>query len=192
MTMEEFEQKLTENTPEELLSMLVECCMMAGKCSVNAARLLMMESCLMSPAKEENRTYDFWVKEQVEQEIRAGRLEEKVREALKAAEARAQAAEDMVRHLTAAMAGEIPEARVVGYEEIAAMPLGTLLWEDYFNGEEGKWTTLAMVFKSDDLTLANSETSTFILPGMGEADVDANRFRWWTAKPTEEQRLLTY
>lgn len=48
-----------------------------------------------------------------------------------------------------------------------------------------------MVFKSNDLTLSNSETSTFILPGMGEADVGANRFRWWTAKPTEEQRKNT-
>lgn len=123
---ERYKRDHENDTAEELLDGLIDSVKEAISASAGAQNYKFWvdrERCLRIHQQKE-----MWEKIT---EWNAARIREKLK--------RGEAAEDMCLHLAAAMGretAEAAEARVVGYEEIAAMPLGTVLWEEFYNGEE--------------------------------------------------------
>lgn len=92
---------------------------------------------------------------------------------------------DMVR---AYLTDEYGDPRVLTAEELAALPEGAVVWEEFYNGEENRSTAMYAAMKTGVQTLVSAEGVTYICEDMAAPDVDGNRFRWWSAKPTVLRR----
>ncbi len=80
------------------------------------------------------------------------------------------------------------EPKLMTVEELDALPPGSVVWEEYLDVE---WdiTELvpAMKLQGENAIMSESGYSK-IDEGMGDPDPEGNTFRWWSAKPTDEQR----
>lgn len=79
------------------------------------------------------------------------------------------------------------EPRVLTIEEIASLTDGSVIWEEFYNGNTGTverdlWATMKVGGR-----IVNKEDQIEIRQGM-ETDEEGSYWRWWSSKPTEEQR----
>ncbi len=82
-----------------------------------------------------------------------------------------------------------PEPHLMTVEELEALPVGAVVWEEFLDVD---WritrTELDPVMKTKNGNLIGMNGYTTIMDGMGDPDVDGNAWRWWSSRPTEEQR----
>ena len=84
---------------------------------------------------------------------------------------------------------EVLDPRLLTYEEIRALPVASVVWEEFYNGEEKCFTQLYPAMKTETGALVSSNGETDIEVHMGEPDADGNFFRWWQAHPTLADRI---
>lgn len=85
---------------------------------------------------------------------------------------------------------DIHNPRVLTAEELRQLPAQTIVWVDYWDGEEKKLGTMMAGMKCYDGTLVDEDACVY---NDFESDMTPDRFdgscwRFWSAKPTEEQR----
>lgn len=86
--------------------------------------------------------------------------------------------------------------RVLTEEELMALPDGSVVWEEFFNGEEGVATHLGpgmvcagqIIIPDSQGDLAEADLAECL---RSWPDDDGNDFRYWSARPTDEQREAT-
>lgn len=85
---------------------------------------------------------------------------------------------------------ETDAPRVLTVEEIDALPEGTVVWEEFMDedGDTGSETTPSMKWGLWSLVNGEGETAAEHSYGIRGWDHDPARSRWWSAKPTDEQR----
>lgn len=82
-----------------------------------------------------------------------------------------------------------PEPHLMTVDELEALPVGSVVWEEcYYNTEEGEGTEIEPAMKINSCTIMTGAAYTTIVDDMGDPDVDGNILRWWSSKPTDEQR----
>ena len=94
------------------------------------------------------------------------------------------------RGLKDALAVLDPDPRVLTLEELQQLPAQAIVWIDYWDGEEKKLGTMMAGMKCYDGTLVDEDACVY---NDFESDMTPDRFdgscwRFWSAKPTEEQR----
>ena len=96
---------------------------------------------------------------------------------------------DVLKHIRKLL--KEPEPKVLTAEEIRALPRLTIVWIEYWNGEEKKTDKdLIAAMKCHDGTLVDEDTCVY---SNFEQDMTPDRFdgscwRFWLGKPTDEQR----
>lgn len=85
---------------------------------------------------------------------------------------------------------DIHNPRVLTVEELRQLPAQTIVWIDYWDGEEKKLGTMMAGMKCYDGTLVDEEASVYndFEKDMTPDRFDGSRWRFWLGKPTEEQR----
>ena len=95
---------------------------------------------------------------------------------------------DVLKHIRKLL--KEPEPKVLTAEELRQLPAQTIVWIDYWDGEEKKLGTMMAGMKCYDGTLVDEDACVY---NDFESDMTPDRFdgscwRFWSAKPTEEQR----
>ena len=80
-----------------------------------------------------------------------------------------------------------PKARLLTPAEISALPESSVVWEEFYSAEKQRSTVLEPAIKIGG-SLHLEQGQTMIDDSMDEPDVDGNQWRWWSAKPTDDQR----
>lgn len=81
--------------------------------------------------------------------------------------------------------------RVLTEEELKALPDGSVVWEEFFNGEEGESTSIVPALVYAGQITSPDGSSNIDVCARGWPDGDGNAFRYWSSRPTDEQREAT-
>lgn len=98
---------------------------------------------------------------------------------------------DARRGLKDALAILDPDPRVLSLEELQQLPAQTIVWTEYWNGEDGKASDeLLAAMKCYDGTFVDEDASVYsdFDKDMTPDRFDGSYWRFWSAKPTDEQR----
>ena len=97
---------------------------------------------------------------------------------------------DVLRHIRKLLQDPVPK-KVLTVEELKQLPAQTIVWIEYWNGEEKKADPdMIAAMKCYDGTLVDEDASVY---NDFERDMTPDRFdgscwRFWLGKPTDEQR----
>ena len=85
------------------------------------------------------------------------------------------------------------EARILTADEIRKLPRTSIVWIDYWDGEEKKLGTMMAGMKCYDGTLVDEDGSIYtnVEDDMKPDRFDGSCWRFWSAKPTQKQREET-
>ena len=98
---------------------------------------------------------------------------------------------DARRGLKDALEQLAPDPRVLTADEIRALPRLSIVWLEYWNGENGSADAdMYAAMKCYDGTLVDEEGSVYndFEKDMAPDRFDGSRWRFWIGSPTEEQR----
>ena len=96
---------------------------------------------------------------------------------------------DVLKHVRKLL--KEPKPKVLTMEELQQMPAQTIVWTEYWNGEDGKASDeLLAAMKCYDGTFVDEDASVY---SDFDKDLTPDRFdgsywRFWSGKPSEEQR----
>ena len=96
---------------------------------------------------------------------------------------------DVLKHIRKLL--KEPEPKVLTAEELRQLPAQTIVWTEYWNGEDGKASDeLLAAMKCYDGTFVDEDASVYsdFDKDMTPDRFDGSYWRFWSGKPTEEQR----
>ena len=80
---------------------------------------------------------------------------------------------------------QAPAPRLLTLEEVRALPVGTIVFEQFYNGEEQSFGSPLPAMKASRDTLVSLDGETALDPSWAEPDGTGSYFRWWSAKPED-------
>ena len=95
---------------------------------------------------------------------------------------------DVLKHIRKLL--KEPAPKVLTVEELRQLPAQTIVWIDYWDGEEKKLGTMMAGMKCYDGTLVDEDASVYsdFEQEMTPDRFDGSCWRFWLGKPTDEQR----
>ena len=82
-------------------------------------------------------------------------------------------------------------ARLLTADEIRQLPRASIVWIEFYNVEEGEATSLLAAIKCQDGTLVDEDTCVYDDFERDMRYQEDGYWRFWSARPTEEQRKGT-